>query len=156
VRSGKKRRGERSAAVSAEVDKTDEHILRILREDSRLPFVDIASKVRLSEAAVRRRISNLVKEGTIQRFTVDVSEPQTATSAITYVSVSPSSPTSDVSKKLKSVQGVETIYETTGSFDIAAIIKGTSIAEVNKSVEEIRRLDGVLNTNTTIILRTIR
>ena len=47
-----------------------------------------------------------------------------------------------MSRKLKSVKGVETIYETTGSFDIAAIIKGASISEVNKSVEEIRRLDG--------------
>ncbi len=138
------------------MDKTDELILQLLREDSRLAFVDIASKVGLSEAAIRRRVSNLVKEGTIRRFTVDVDEPQTATSAITYVSVSPSFPTADVSKKLKSVRGVETIYETTGPFDIAAIIRGASIAEVNKSVEEIRRLDGVLKTETTIILRTIR
>ena len=138
------------------MDNIDEHILQILREDSRLAFVDIASKVGLSEAAVRRRVSNLVKEGTIKRFTVDVDEPQTATSAITYVSVSPSSPTADVSKKLKSVKGVETIYETTGPFDIAAIIRGASISEVNKSVEEIRRLGGVLKTETTIILRTIR
>ncbi len=154
--SAPKRGGEQAAVVPAKVDKTDELILRILREDSRLPFVDIASKVGLSEAAVRRRISNLVNDGTIKRFTIEVSEPQTATSAITYVSVSPSYPTSAVSKKLESVQGVETIYETTGSFDIAAVIRGTSIAEVNKSVEEIRRIDGVLNTNTTIILRTIR
>jgi DNA-binding Lrp family transcriptional regulator len=140
----------------AALDKTDELILLILRQDSRAAFVDIAAKVGLSEAAVRRRVSNLVKEGTIKRFTIDVDEPQTATSAITYVSVSPSAPTADVSKKLKSVKGVETIYETTGSFDIAAIIKGASISEVNKSVEEIRRLDGVLKTETTIILRTIR
>jgi DNA-binding Lrp family transcriptional regulator len=138
------------------LDNIDEHILQILRQDSRLAFVDIASKVGLSEAAVRRRVSNLVKEGTIKRFTVDVDEPQTATSAITYVSVSPSSPTADVSRKLKSVKGVETIYETTGPFDIAAIIRGASISEVNKSVEEIRRLGGVLKTETTIILRTIR
>jgi Lrp/AsnC family transcriptional regulator, involved in the regulation of lysine biosynthesis len=138
------------------LDKIDGHILQILREDSRLSFVDIASKVGLSEAAVRRRVSNLVKKGTIKRFTVDVDEPQTATSAITYLSVSPSSPTADVSRKLKSVKGVETIYETTGAFDIAAIIRGASISEVNKSVEEIRRLAGVLKTETTIILRTIR
>ena len=138
------------------MDNIDEHILQILRQDSRLAFVDIASRVGLSEAAVRRRVSNLVKEGTIKRFTVDVDEPQTATSAITYVSVSPSSPTADVSRKLKSVKGLETIYETTGPFDIAAIIRGASISEVNKSVEEIRRLGGVLKTETTIILRTIR
>ena len=86
---------------------------------------------------------------------MEVNEPE-QTSAITYVSVSPSHPTSEVSKKIRGVTGVETIYETTGQFDIAAIIKGPNIAEVNKSVEEIRRLGGVLNTNTTIILRTIR
>ncbi|HUI00211.1 MAG TPA: Lrp/AsnC family transcriptional regulator [Nitrososphaerales archaeon] len=138
------------------MDKTDELILQILREDSRQAFVEIASKVGLSEAAVRRRVSNLASQGTIKRFTVDVEEPQTATSAITYVSVSPSFPTADVSKKLKAVKGVETIYETTGPFDIAAIIRGASIADVNKSVEEIRRMGGVLKTETTIILRTIR
>jgi DNA-binding Lrp family transcriptional regulator len=104
---------------------------------------------------VRRRVSNLVKDGVVKRFTIEVNEPQ-LTSAITYVSVNPSHPTSEVSKKIKAVAGVETIYETTGPFDIATIIKGTNIAEVNKSVEEIRRITGVLNTNTTIILRTIR
>ena len=116
--------------------------------------MEVARKVSLSEAAVRRRISNLVKDGTIKRFTIEVSEPQ-LTSAITYVSVTPANPTSEVSKKILNVQGVETIYETTGPFDIAAIIKGQNIAEVNKSVEEIRRINGVLNTNTTIILRTL-
>lgn len=137
------------------MDKTDELILEILREDARISFVDIAAKVNLSEAAVRRRVSNLVGDGVIKRFTIEVNEPQ-LTSAITYVSVSPSHPTSEVSKRIKTVPGVETTYETTGPFDIATIIKGPNIAEVNKSVEEIRRITGVLNTNTTIILRTIR
>jgi len=115
----------------------------------------MAARVGLSEAAVRRRVSNLMRDGVIARFTVEVNEPQ-LTSAITYVSVSPSHPTSEISKKIKGVPGVETIFETTGSFDIATIIKGSNIAEVNGSVEEIRRIDGVLNTNTSIILRTIR
>jgi DNA-binding Lrp family transcriptional regulator len=137
------------------LDKVDEQILELLRSDARVSFVEVAGKVGLSEAAVRRRISNLVTEGTIKRFTIEVSEPQ-MTSAITYVSVSPTNPTSEVSKRIRTVPGVEVIYETTGSFDIAAIIKGPSIAEVNKSVEEIRRISGVLNTNTTIILRTLR
>ena len=137
------------------MDRIDEMIVNILREDSRLPFVEIASKVNLSEAAVRRRVSNLLKAGVIKKFTVEVNEPQ-LTSAITYVSVSPTIPTSEVSKRIGSVPGVETIYETTGPFDVAVVIKGTNIAEVNRSVEEIRRVNGVLNTNTTIILRTIR
>jgi DNA-binding Lrp family transcriptional regulator len=111
--------------------------------------------VKLSEAAVRRRVSNLVSSGVILRFTVELNESG-LTSAITFVSVSPSHPTSEVSTKIRGVNGVETIYETTGQFDIAVIIKAHNIAEINRSVDEIRRLGGVLNTNTTIVLRTIR
>ncbi|MDG6967037.1 MAG: Lrp/AsnC family transcriptional regulator [Nitrososphaerota archaeon] len=138
------------------LDETDGLILKALREDARLPFVEIAGRVGLSEAAVRRRVANLVQAGTIKKFTVVVEEDKESTSAITYVSVSPSHPTSEVSKKLESIPGVESIYETTGSYDIAAIIKGANIEEVNRSVEEIRRIGGVLKTETTIILRTIR
>lgn len=137
------------------LDKTDDEIVRLLAENSRVSFVEVAKKVGLSEAAVRRRVSNLSTSGVIRRFTVELEELD-QTGAITYVSVSPSRPTSEVSRLVKNVKGVETIYETTGPFDIAAIIKGPNIAEVNKSVEEIRRIDGVLNTNTTMILRTIR
>lgn len=104
---------------------------------------------------MRRRVSNLIDDKVIERFTIEVNQPE-LTSAITYVSVSPSHPTSEVSKKIMAVPGVETIYETTGPFDIATVIRGSNIAEVNRSVEEIRRIDGVLNTNTSIILRTIR
>jgi len=141
--------------VRRPLDKIDERILALLSADSRESYVEMAKKVGLSEAAVRRRITGLVEDGTIRRFTIELSEPA-QTSAITYVSVSPSNPTSEVSKRIKSVRGVETIYETTGDFDIAAIIRGPNIAEVNRSVEEIRRVNGVLNTNTTMILRTLR
>lgn len=120
-----------------------------------MSFVDIAGRVKLSEAAVRRRVSNLVSSGVIRKFTVELNDSD-LTSAIIFVSVNPSNPTSEVSKNIRGVTGVETIYETTGQFDVAAIVKGASIAEVNKSVEDIRRLNGVLNTNTMIVLRTIR
>ena len=137
------------------MDKIDEKIVKILRDDARVSFVDIAKKVDLSEAAVRRRVTNLVSSGVIRKFTIELNESD-LTSAITFVSVNPSHPTSGVSTKIMAVTGVERIYETTGQSDIAVIIKGPNIAEVNKSIDEIRRLDGVLNTNTTIVLRTIR
>jgi len=67
--------------------------------------------------------------------------------------VSPSFPTSDVSKILKKFPNVETVYEITGQYDIAVIISGLNIAEVDECLEKIRRVDGVVNTNTMIILR---
>ena len=104
---------------------------------------------------MRRRISNMVESGKIRKFTVDMDD-QHLSSAITWVSVSPATPTSQVSAKIKEVKGVEVVYETAGQFDVAAVIRGASIVEVNKTVEGIRRIQGVINTNTTMVLRTIR
>ncbi len=137
------------------LDKTDQMIIDLLRQDARQSNTEIAQKLNLSESAVRRRISNLLGVGVIRRFTIEVDDPQ-LTSAITWVSVSPAIPTNQVSTKIRGVHGVETVLETSGQFDIAVIIKGANIVEVNRSVEGIRRLDGVINTNTMMILRTIR
>jgi len=136
------------------LDKADQLIIRVLRDDARISNTDLAKKLDLSEATVRRRIAGLVESGAIRRFTVEVDDPD-QTSAIMWVSVSPSIPTGQVSGKIKDVQGVETVYETAGQFDVAVVIKGANIVEVNKSVEGIRRLAGVISTNTMMVLRTI-
>ncbi len=136
------------------MDKADQLIVRILRDDARISNTDLAKRLNLSEATVRRRIAGLVKGGAIRRFTIEVDDPE-QTSAIMWVSVNPSIPTGQVSGKIKDVSGVETVYETAGQFDVAVIIKGANIVEVNKSVEGIRRLGGVISTNTMMILRTI-
>ena len=108
----------------------------------------------MSESAVRRRVKNLVDNGTIKKFTVEIGVSN-KTSAITLISVSPSTDTSKVSEKLKSLKGVDTVYEITGQYDIVAIVSAPTISEINKCIDDVRRINGVDDTNTVIILRTI-
>jgi len=134
------------------MDDTDREIVRILKNDGRATHSDIGKRVGLSEGAVRKRIKALVDSGVIRRFTIKMGLTEGA-EAITMVSINPALPTSEVSKAIKEIPNVETVYETTGQYDIAAIIAGLNIAEVNECVEKIRRVHGVINTNTMIILR---
>lgn len=136
------------------VDKIDEKIINILRTDSRKAFVEIAQEIGLSESAVRRRVKNLVDKGTIKKFTIEMGVSN-KTSAITLISVSPSTDTSKVSERLKSLRGVDIVYEITGQYDIVAIVSAPTIAEINKCIDDVRRIDGVDDTNTVIILKTI-
>lgn len=136
------------------MDSIDEKIISILKDNSRITNKEIASLVGLSESAVRRRIENLVKRGVIKRFTIELGLSN-KTSAITLVSVKPSVDTAKVSEALKSLKGVEIVYEITGQYDIAAIVSASSIAEINKCIDEVRRIEGVDDTNTVIILRTL-
>lgn len=135
-------------------DKVDENIIGYLKEDSRESFVDIGKKLKLSESAVRRRVKNLVDGGTIKKFTVEISDENT-TSALVLVSVDSATETSKVSLKLAKLDGVKTVYEITGQYDITTIINAPNITSINSSIDALRKIPGVIDTNTVIILRKI-
>ncbi|CAD6524707.1 HTH-type transcriptional regulator LysM [Candidatus Nitrosarchaeum limnium] len=135
-------------------DKIDEKIINFLKEDSRESFVDIGKKLKLSESAVRRRVKNLVDSGTIKRFTVEIGEENT-TSAIVLISVDSATDTAKVSEKLVKLEGVKTVYEITGQYDITTIISATNISEINNSIDALRKIPGVIDSNTVIILRKV-
>ena len=133
-------------------DDTDEKILGFLRDDSRESFVVIGKKLKLSESAVRRRVKNMVNNGVIEKFTIE----EHNASAIVLISVDSSIDTSKVSVKLTKLNAVKTVYEITGQYDISVIIKAPNITEINTCIDDLRKIPGVIDTNTVIILRTIR
>ena len=135
-------------------DIIDEKIISFLKEDSRESFVDIGKKLKLSESAVRRRVKNLVDNKTIKKFTLELGEENT-TSAIVLVSVDSTMDTSKVSLKLAKLDGIKTVYEITGQYDITTIMSGSSISEINNTIDALRKIPGVVDTNTVIILRKI-
>jgi len=135
-------------------NKIDEKIIGYLKEDSRESFVDIGKKLKLSESAIRRRVKNLVDSRTIKKFTLELGE-ENSTSAIVLVSVDSATETSKVSLKLAKLEGVKTVYEITGQYDITTIMSATNIAEINSTIDALRKIPGVVDTNTVIILRKI-
>jgi len=135
-------------------DKIDERILEILRKDSRESFVEIGKKLKLSESAIRRRVKTMVDGKIIERFTIQEGEIN-STSAIVLISVDSSIDTSKVSSKLTRLTAVKTVYEITGQYDISVIIRAPTINEINICIDELRKIPGIIDTNTVIILRTI-
>ena len=135
-------------------DKIDEKIIEYLKEDSRESFVDIGKKLKLSESAVRRRVKQLLDNGTIKKFTLEIGE-ENATSAIVLISVDSATDTSKVSSKLAKLEGIKTVFEITGQYDITTIVSAPNIAEINTAIDALRKIPGVVDTNTVIILRKV-
>jgi Lrp/AsnC family transcriptional regulator of lysine biosynthesis len=135
------------------LDQKDKRIIKVLEKDPRSSFVSIAKATGISEAAVRRRIKLLVSEGTLE-FRAQMKQEQGA-SGLCLVAVETKRPTADVALKLKQLDSVQTVYETTGQFDIAVVMAAGTIREINACVDEIRRTEGVISTNTSMILRTL-
>ena len=134
-------------------DNTDEKILGFLRDDSRGSFVEIGKKLKLSESAIRRRVKNMVDNGAITKFTVEEGGDQPE--ALVLVSADSSIDTSKVSLKLTKLDGIKKIYEITGQYDICVIVQASTINEINVCIDNLRKISGVTDTNTVIILKTV-
>ena len=134
-------------------DNTDEKILGFLRDDSRGSFVEIGKKLKLSESAIRRRVKNMVDSGAITKFTVEEGGDQPE--ALVLVSADSSIDTSKVSLKLTKLDGIKKIYEITGQYDICVIVQASTINEINACIDNLRKISGVTDTNTVIILKTV-
>jgi len=134
------------------MDEKDKEIIKLLKDDSRAGYGEIGSKIGLSEGAVRKRIKTLGDEGVIRKFTIKIGVAEGA-QAITLLTVNPAHPTQEVSKKIQAIPNVETIYEVTGEYDIVAVTSGMNVTEVNECIEKIRRVEGIMKTNTMIVLR---
>jgi len=56
----------------SKIDEKDKRILEMLRKNSRTPYTEIAEKLDVSEATVRKRVESLKKDGVIEKFTVEL------------------------------------------------------------------------------------
>lgn len=133
------------------IDHLDEHIIEILKKDSRKPFVEIADELKVSEGTIRSRVRKLFEEGVIQSFTIKTSSKNVK--AIIEVKIDVNVNTSEVANQIAKFDGVSEVFEVTGEEDIVAIIDVTSSPQLNDIIERIRHFDNVQSTRTRLILK---
>ena len=122
------------------MDELDKKILGFLQEGSRLPFVEIAKRLGVSEGTIRKRVSDMLESKDITKFTLLLGN--NAVSAVMAVNVS-GKKTSLIAKEIKELYGVRQVYELAGEYDVFCIITAYSIPELNRIVDKIRELKGV-------------
>jgi Lrp/AsnC family transcriptional regulator, regulator for asnA, asnC and gidA len=134
------------------VDDIDRTILQRLREDASSTNAAIGAAVGLTEAAVRRRIRRLRSDGTIVRYTV-VTQPL-GPEGVVLVRCRPGR-TPEILKSLQAK--ASEVFETSGEFDLGAVIEQPTMERFNAELDRIRSLDGVVSTVTLVRLtRTVR
>ena len=134
------------------IDETDRKMLEILREDARMPNGKLGKKIGLSEPAARRRVANLVSRGVIRRFTIDVEE-EGAVQALVFLSTSPHASPDNVFRTLSGEAGVGNVWEVSGDMDFAITLYAPDMGSLNRRVDEIRALDVIRKTKTSVIMK---
>jgi DNA-binding Lrp family transcriptional regulator len=133
------------------MDENDEKIIAILKENAREPFVKIAGKLKLSEGAIRNRVGKLVREGVIRRFTIETGEQRIK--ALIAARIRVNSLAQEAARKIRTLEGVERVYEVSGDEDLIAVVEVAKTEDLNATVDRIRRMDSTLSTRTLLVMK---
>lgn len=139
------------------LDEIDNKIIRMLDEDGRKPFLEIAEKLGVSESTIRKRIQALQREGVIKGFTVKVDPKKLGinTIAIVGLDVEPSK-LLETAQKLCGFPEAKTVATSTGDHMIMAEVWAKDGKELAKLLAQIGALEGVKRLCPAIILEKLK
>ena len=104
----------------SKIDKLDRQILRMIAEDARVPFLEVARACNVSGAAIHQRIQKLTTMGVLKgsQFLIDPEKIGYETCA--YIGLNLKDPGSfdEVVERLKEIPEVVECHYTTGNFDM--------------------------------------
>ncbi|MFW7269675.1 Lrp/AsnC family transcriptional regulator [Gluconacetobacter sp. Hr-1-5] len=137
-------------------DTLDRRLIAALREDGRAPVATLANALGVSRATIQSRLDRLLETGAVLGFTIRVRQDHDdgVIRAIMLIEVAGRS-TSTVIHQLRSVPELRALHTTNGSWDLIAEIRAQSLSDFDRVLREVRSIDGVLNSETSIMLSTI-
>jgi len=138
--------------VSLALDERDKKILEILQEDARTPYVKVARKLKIGETAVRYRVRKLREKGVITRFIalLDPRKIGLAITAIVMVNVN-AAELDNTAEQLASFKESHHVFQSTGEYDLIAIVHARDMTHLNQLMRKIKTLPGTRNTFVSVV-----
>lgn len=138
------------------MDNLDRRLIAALRTDGRAPLAKLATVLGVSRGTAQNRLDRLVESGVVLGFTVRVrqAEDAGAVRAITTVEVAGKTTTA-VIKALRGMPELRALHTTNGAWDLVVELQTESLSDFDRVLREIRSIDGVANTETSLLLTSV-
>ncbi|WP_333610902.1 Lrp/AsnC family transcriptional regulator [Brevundimonas bullata] len=137
-------------------DALDRRIIAHLRLDGRASLSKLAEALGVARGTVQKRLDRLTDTGTLLGFTIRVREDQDdrTVRAVMMIEVVGRS-TTQVVRKLRGIAEIAALHTTNGAWDLIADIRADSLADFDRVLREIRVIEGVSNSETSLMLSSI-
>jgi Lrp/AsnC family transcriptional regulator for asnA, asnC and gidA len=124
---------------------TEAQILAVLEDDAQASYTEIAERADVSKPTVRKYIDKLESEGVIVGYSADIDPKKLSGKSIALVGFDVASECYvDVTRKLKELSEIESLYTSSGDHMLMAEVRAADGDEVGKVIQEkILSIDGV-------------
>ena len=139
------------------MDEIDRKLVALLRADARAPVARLARAVNLSRGAVQNRIDKMLAAGAISGFTIRSPPDAEAARVRAIMGIAVEGERSAaVLRALRGLPEVEAVHTTNGRWDMIAELSTDSLAGFSNALDNIRLIDGISATETSLLLKTHR
>jgi len=137
------------------MEETDAEILRLLAQDGRMSFTDLAKRTGLSVSAVHSRVRRLEQRGVIRGYRADIAPDALDLALTAFVSVKPIDPSApdDAPERLAGISAIEACHSVAGDESYILKVRVPSPTALELVLQEIRAAANV-STRTTVVLST--
>ena len=137
-------------------DDLDRSIIAHLRVDGRASLTKLADALGVARGTIQNRLTRLLETGALLGFTVRVRDDydDITVRAVMMIEVTGKS-TTQVIQRLRGITEIRTLHTTNGKWDLVADIVATSLSDFDRVLREIRMIDGVANSETSLLLSTV-
>jgi DNA-binding Lrp family transcriptional regulator len=135
-----------------DLDATDREIIALLRENARRTFGDIAERVSLSAAAVKRRVDRLERNGAITGYTATVDEAVLGRPLVVFTELRIAGTTEvhDVVEVAATLPEVEAVHVTAGDPDFLVAMRVSDTKRLMELLNQLRGSRRVTGTKTLV------
>lgn len=139
-----------------ELDHLDRELIGILREDGRAPVSKLATVLSVSRATIQNRLDRLLDSGAVLGFTIRALEDvgTDGVKAIMMIEVAGQS-TAKTIRSLRGIPELREIHSTNGKWDLVIHLTAASLEDFDRVLREVREVDGIVNSETSILLSSI-
>lgn len=137
-----------------EIDETDHQLLRLLREDGRRTFSEMAQQVGLSVAAIKRRVDRMREAGIITGFTVQLDHAKLGwdVEAFTEVRYTGATRVGEITRVASTIPEVQAVFTIAGDPDALVHVRARDINQLQKVIDGLRASGKVTGTKTLMVL----
>ncbi len=139
-----------------ELDETDRSILRILQEDARTPFSEVARRIDMSSATVHDRVNRMEEAGVIEGYHAAIDPKAIGYGVSAFVGLRvEQGREEDALERLREIDGVREIHLTTGEWDVMLKVVAADTDSLRELMfDRVAEMEGFSRSQTMIILGT--
>ena len=139
------------------MDDLDRRLVALLRGNARTPTAALAKQLKVSRGTVQNRLDRLQAAGTLLGYTIRLGDTDDAgrVRAMSTIQIEGGRMAAVVAA-LRDVTAIKAVHSTNGRWDLVAELDAPDLAEFSSALDAIRAVTGVVATESSLLLTTVR